>query len=143
MVTHDLIGAGRAPDAEVLVVGTGHGGAQAAIALRHKGFSGTIAMVGAELELPYERPPLTKLYLSGAKQAEDIRIRSPAFWREQQIAELGLQMAELKPQITELEAALAAKQSPSSSLVGRAGPATASASVIATWSGRPGGAPVN
>ena len=84
-MTHDPIAA-LEPDADVLIVGTGHGGAQAAIALRHKGFPGSIAMVGAEPELPYERPPLTKLYLSGVKTAEDIRIRSATFWNEQRVS---------------------------------------------------------
>jgi 3-phenylpropionate/trans-cinnamate dioxygenase ferredoxin reductase component len=85
-VTREQIAAGHAPDVDVLIAGTGHGAAQAAIALRHKRFAGTIALVGAEPELPYERPPLTKQYLSGAKGADAIRIRSEAFWSEQQIA---------------------------------------------------------
>ena len=46
--------------ADVVIVGAGHGGAQAAIALRQNGFAGTITVVGREPELPYERPPLSK-----------------------------------------------------------------------------------
>ncbi|MBB4640175.1 NADPH-dependent 2,4-dienoyl-CoA reductase/sulfur reductase-like enzyme [Rhizorhapis suberifaciens] len=48
---------------DVVIVGAGQGGAQAAIALRQNGFAGTIAMIGDEPELPYERPPLSKDYL--------------------------------------------------------------------------------
>ena len=33
---------------DVLIVGGGHGGAQAAIALRQQGFAGSVAIVGAE-----------------------------------------------------------------------------------------------
>ena len=52
---------------EVVIVGASHGGAQVAIALRQQGFTGTLAIVGEEPELPYERPPLSKDYLSGDK----------------------------------------------------------------------------
>ena len=53
------------PDFDVLIIGAGHGGAQAAIALRQRGFEGPIGLVGAEPDLPYERPPLSKDYLAG------------------------------------------------------------------------------
>lgn len=71
---------------DVLIVGTGHGGAQAAIALRQLGFEGTIGMVGEEVELPYERPPLSKEYFAGEKTFDRIRIRPPQFWDERGIA---------------------------------------------------------
>ena len=70
------------PSYDVLIVGGGHGGAQAAIALRQAKFAGTIAIVGAEPEYPYERPPLSKDYLAGEKSFERILIRPPAFWAE-------------------------------------------------------------
>jgi 3-phenylpropionate/trans-cinnamate dioxygenase ferredoxin reductase subunit len=37
---------------DVLIVGAGHGGAQAAIALRQRKFEGSIAMIGEEPEIP-------------------------------------------------------------------------------------------
>jgi len=52
--------------ADVLIVGTGHGGAQAAVALRQQKFTGAVALVGAEPDLPYERPPLSKQLEPGA-----------------------------------------------------------------------------
>ncbi|WP_166040749.1 FAD-dependent oxidoreductase [Sphingosinicella sp. YJ22] len=67
---------------DVVIVGAGHGGAQAAIALRQNGFAGSIAMIGAEPDLPYERPPLSKDYLAGEKTFERMLIRPPAFWEE-------------------------------------------------------------
>lgn len=73
---------------DVLIVGAGHGGAQAAIALRQRRFEGTIAIVGEEPELPYERPPLSKDYFSGEKSFERILIRPAAFWEERGIAML-------------------------------------------------------
>ena len=71
---------------EVVIVGAGHGGAQAAIALRQAGVAGTITIVGEEPEPPYERPPLSKEYLAGDRPFERLLIRPPAFWAERQVA---------------------------------------------------------
>jgi 3-phenylpropionate/trans-cinnamate dioxygenase ferredoxin reductase component len=73
---------------EILIVGGGHGGAQAAIALRQLGFAGSIAIVGGEPELPYERPPLSKDFLAGEKEFDRMLIRPPAFWAERDVAML-------------------------------------------------------
>jgi 3-phenylpropionate/trans-cinnamate dioxygenase ferredoxin reductase subunit len=70
---------------DVLIVGAGHAGAQAAIALRQRGFAGSIALVGDEPDLPYERPPLSKDYLAGEKTFERILIRPAAFWTEREV----------------------------------------------------------
>ena len=71
--------------ADVVIVGSGHGGAQAAIALRQQGFSGSIMMIGRDPLPPYERPPLSKEYLARDKPFERILIRPPAFWGEREI----------------------------------------------------------
>ena len=73
---------------DVLIVGAGHGGAQAAIALRQRGFSGSIVVVGEEPEIPYERPPLSKDFLAGDKEFERILIRPATFWAERDVAML-------------------------------------------------------
>jgi len=67
---------------DVLVVGAGHGGAQLAIALRRRGFAGTIAVVSAERDVPYERAQLSKDYLSGESHFDRLVLRPEAFWRE-------------------------------------------------------------
>lgn len=72
----------------VVIVGAGHGGAQAAIALRQRGFTGTIGMAGEEPEIPYERPPLSKDYLAGDKEFDRILIRPATFWAERNVAML-------------------------------------------------------
>jgi 3-phenylpropionate/trans-cinnamate dioxygenase ferredoxin reductase subunit len=73
---------------DILIVGAGHGGAQAAIALRQGKFEGSIAILGDEPELPYERPPLSKEYLAGDKSFDRILIRQPAFWDEREVTML-------------------------------------------------------
>lgn len=70
---------------DVLIVGSGHGGAQAAILLRQLGFSGSVGVIGAEPDLPYERPPLSKDYLAGEKPLERLLIRPETFWAERDI----------------------------------------------------------
>ena len=74
------------PHYDILIVGAGHGGAGAAIALRQRGFDGTIALLGDEDALPYERPPLSKEYLAGDKPFERILLRPAAFWTDRAIA---------------------------------------------------------
>ncbi|HEX7855561.1 MAG TPA: FAD/NAD(P)-binding oxidoreductase [Sphingobium sp.] len=81
---------------DVLIVGAGHAGAQAAIMLRQLKFEGTIGMIGDEPEPPYERPPLSKDYMAGEKEFERILIRPAAFWGERAVTmQLGQRVAEV------------------------------------------------
>ena len=79
---------------DVLIVGSGHAGAHAAICLRQNGFSGSIAICGREEVPPYERPPLTKEYLAQTKPFERMQLRPAKFWVEKDIAlKLGCEVA--------------------------------------------------
>lgn len=49
----------------ILIVGTGQAGIKAAETLRAKGYADPITMVGEEPWLPYQRPPLSKAFLTG------------------------------------------------------------------------------
>ena len=91
---------------DVVIVGAGHGGAQAAIALRQGKFAGTIALIGDEPEFPYERPPLSKDYLAGDKGFERILIRQPAFWDERAVTmRLGAAVVRVDPEARVVETA--------------------------------------
>ncbi len=82
--------------ADVVIVGSGHGGAQAAIALRQAGHDAPIVMLSRDRTPPYERPPLSKEYLSGDKPLERILIRPEGFWAERGIdLRLGTNVAEV------------------------------------------------
>ncbi|HEX7873271.1 MAG TPA: FAD/NAD(P)-binding oxidoreductase [Sphingobium sp.] len=84
---------------DVLIVGAGHAGAQAAIMLRQLKFEGTVGMIGDEPEVPYERPPLSKDYMAGEKEFERILIRPAAFWGEREITMLlGQRVEQVDPQ---------------------------------------------
>lgn len=61
------------PD-RVVIIGGGPAGAKTAQALRDKGFAGGITIVAAEQHLPYERPLLSKEYLTGRKPFEKARV---------------------------------------------------------------------
>lgn len=83
---------------DVLIVGAGHGGAQAATALRQRNFVGTVGLVGDEPELPYARPPLSKAYLGGERPFERLLIRPASFWEERAIDVLtGVAVQEVEP----------------------------------------------
>jgi 3-phenylpropionate/trans-cinnamate dioxygenase ferredoxin reductase component len=70
---------------DVVIVGSGHAGAQCAIALRQQEFADNIALVGRKEEFPYERPPLSKEYLSREKTFDRLYLRPPQFWAEKGI----------------------------------------------------------
>lgn len=73
---------------DVVIVGAGHGGAQVAIMLRTQKFAGSIAIIGDEPELPYERPPLSKEYFAGEKEFERIQLRPAKYWDEREVTML-------------------------------------------------------
>jgi len=72
------------PNAYV-IVGASLAGATAAVTLRQEGADGTITLIGAEKEPPYERPPLSKAYLRGETPFETALVRPPVFYAEHEI----------------------------------------------------------
>jgi len=68
-----------------VVVGAGLCGATAVATLRSDGFDGRIVLIGAEELPPYERPPLSKEYLRGEDPLEQILVRTPEWYREQDV----------------------------------------------------------
>jgi 3-phenylpropionate/trans-cinnamate dioxygenase ferredoxin reductase component len=71
--------------ADVVIVGASHGGSEVASRLRHGGFTGSIALIGAESYLPYQRPPLSKAFLAGEMTPEHLLIRSAAAYEKAEI----------------------------------------------------------
>src|SRR5688572_26871955 len=84
---------------DILIVGGGHAGAQPAMALRQQGFGGSVAIIGDEPELPYDRPPLSKEYLAGEKEWDRLVFRSAEAWAEKNIELLlGHRVVSVDPQ---------------------------------------------
>ncbi|WP_226623540.1 NAD(P)/FAD-dependent oxidoreductase [Alloyangia pacifica] len=69
---------------DVVIIGAGQGGLQAAMSLRQDGFEGTITLIGAEPGLPYQRPPLSKAYLKSG-DAGALQLRPESFFESKQI----------------------------------------------------------
>ena len=81
-----------------VIVGGGLAGAKAAETLRAEGFDGEVMLFGAEPELPYERPPLSKGYLLG-KASRDSAFVHPAGWYPEHDVDLraGVTVAMIDP----------------------------------------------
>ncbi len=69
----------------VLVAGAGQSGFQAAASLRDRGFAGRVVLIGDEPGVPYQRPPLSKAYLTGAAGLEQLTLRGEDFFAEKDI----------------------------------------------------------
>lgn len=71
----------------VIVVGAGLAGLRVTEELRNAGYGGPLTVVGSESYPPYDRPPLSKEVLRGARSAADIRLRD-----DHALADLGAQL---------------------------------------------------
>ncbi|HJT15152.1 MAG TPA: FAD-dependent oxidoreductase [Dongiaceae bacterium] len=69
----------------IVIVGAGQAGAALAAKLRALGYSGPLALVGEEPVLPYQRPPLSKKYVSRELAFDRLLVRPPAWYGEQRI----------------------------------------------------------
>jgi 3-phenylpropionate/trans-cinnamate dioxygenase ferredoxin reductase subunit len=89
-----------------VIVGASLAGATAAITLREEGADGAVTLIGAENELPYERPPLSKAYLRGDVPFDKALVRPAAFYAEHGIETMvGTRATRIDPstRIVELE----------------------------------------
>jgi 3-phenylpropionate/trans-cinnamate dioxygenase ferredoxin reductase subunit len=82
----------------VLIVGGGQAGAQAVDTLRREGFTGRLVLVSDEDMLPYQRPPLSKKFLSGEMAADRLLFRHRAFYDEHGVElKLGVRAMRIEP----------------------------------------------
>jgi 3-phenylpropionate/trans-cinnamate dioxygenase ferredoxin reductase subunit len=66
----------------VVILGAGHAGGSAAAFLRQYGFEGPITLVGDEPIAPYQRPPLSKAWLKGEANADDLMLKDESWYAE-------------------------------------------------------------
>jgi 3-phenylpropionate/trans-cinnamate dioxygenase ferredoxin reductase subunit len=89
-----------------VIVGASLAGGTAAATLRDEGFDGRVVLVGAEAELPYERPPLSKRYLRGELPRDKLLVRPEGFWEENRVElVLGKAAVAIDPVAREVELA--------------------------------------
>jgi 3-phenylpropionate/trans-cinnamate dioxygenase ferredoxin reductase subunit len=66
--------------APIMIVGAGQAGAQAVQSLRQGGYAGPLTMIGAEPHLPYQRPPLSKKFLTFDTDEDRLLLRPAALY---------------------------------------------------------------
>jgi 3-phenylpropionate/trans-cinnamate dioxygenase ferredoxin reductase subunit len=82
--------------ATVVIAGAGHATAELVTALRQASYSGRIVAVGDEAHLPYQRPPLSKAYLSGEATLDSLYLKSRGTYEKAQIEfHLGMRVDEI------------------------------------------------
>jgi len=70
---------------DVIIIGAGQAGAMTAITLRKKEFLGRILLISNEGYLPYQRPPLSKAFLTDTLLTESLYIKSGAYYKKNNI----------------------------------------------------------
>ena len=82
-----------------VIAGAGHAGGQTAISLRQAGYEGRIVVCGDEPVPPYQRPPLSKKYLSGELALPRVFLRPEGFYATHDIElRLGSTVREIDPE---------------------------------------------
>jgi 3-phenylpropionate/trans-cinnamate dioxygenase ferredoxin reductase subunit len=69
----------------IVIAGAGHAAGQLVGSLKQQKFDGRIVLIGDEPHLPYQRPPLSKKFLSGDLAVERLYVKPPAFYEDPQI----------------------------------------------------------
>lgn len=81
----------------IVIVGAGHAGVHVAADLREAGFTGSITLLSAEPDSPYQRPPLSKTFLKDIGDGHGLPLRSAGFFAEHDIdLRLGASVAALE-----------------------------------------------
>ncbi|WP_328317371.1 NAD(P)/FAD-dependent oxidoreductase [Streptomyces sp. NBC_00388] len=68
-----------------VIIGGGLAGAKAAETLRTEGFAGRVILIGDERDHPYERPPLSKGFLTGKDERDSVFVHETAWYAQADI----------------------------------------------------------
>jgi 3-phenylpropionate/trans-cinnamate dioxygenase ferredoxin reductase subunit len=71
---------------QLVIVGASYAGVTLAGTARELGFDGSIVLLGDEAHPPYQRPPLSKGFLTGKANLSSMWLKSQAFFEESDIA---------------------------------------------------------
>jgi 3-phenylpropionate/trans-cinnamate dioxygenase ferredoxin reductase subunit len=70
---------------KLVIIGGGPAGLSAARAYRDAGGSGPVRIISADIDAPYERPQLSKEFLRGDAEDEDLPLEDAEFYRDHDI----------------------------------------------------------
>lgn len=70
---------------KTIIIGAGQAGLQTIISLRQGGYEGDITLIGDEAFLPYQRPPLSKAYLSGKMERDRLFLKPDNFFADNNV----------------------------------------------------------
>jgi 3-phenylpropionate/trans-cinnamate dioxygenase ferredoxin reductase subunit len=88
----------------IIIVGAGQASASCAAKLRALGYDGPLVIIGEETAAPYQRPPLSKKYVSGELALERLFVRPLSWYQEETIdLKLGTRVTALHPTTHEVE----------------------------------------
>src|SRR4051812_6870800 len=81
-----------------IIIGAGLSGASAVEGIRERDQRGAILLLGAEKDLPYDRPPLSKQLWTGGKTLEEIVLHDEAFYKQNNVdVRLGVEVTKINP----------------------------------------------
>jgi 3-phenylpropionate/trans-cinnamate dioxygenase ferredoxin reductase subunit len=81
-----------------VIVGAGLAGASAVEGIRQVDQRGSILLLGAETDLPYDRPPLSKQLWTGGKSVAEIVLHDEAFYEQSKAdLRLGIEVTQIDP----------------------------------------------
>jgi 3-phenylpropionate/trans-cinnamate dioxygenase ferredoxin reductase subunit len=69
----------------VVIAGGGQAGLEAAAALRTRGYEGAVTLICEEPHAPYQRPPLSKDFLTGKQDASSLPLRGLVFYEKHRV----------------------------------------------------------
>ena len=70
---------------DIVIVGAGQSAGQCVVSLRSGGFKGSITIIGEESHPPYQRPPLSKGYLSDKVGIDRVYTKPESFYQENEV----------------------------------------------------------
>jgi 3-phenylpropionate/trans-cinnamate dioxygenase ferredoxin reductase component len=83
-------------DHSYIIIGAGLSGASAVEGIRERDQQGSILLLGAEKDLPYDRPPLSKQLWTGGKTIAEIVLHDEAFYKSNNVdLRLGTEVAQI------------------------------------------------
>jgi 3-phenylpropionate/trans-cinnamate dioxygenase ferredoxin reductase component len=90
----------------VVIIGAGHAGGSAAGFLRQYGYDGPITLIGDEAYPPYQRPPLSKAWLKGEADLDDLFLKGDDFYSSHNIdLRLSTRVSAIRPDQNGIELA--------------------------------------